>query len=101
MLFTVALAERLGSRGLLTFSLYPGRCLTNIVRNMEVGMLQKLGKSNQNHFSNTNLTKILIYRHRLGGRQWCTSPRSKAEMEELVHGAVDAARGRLRPEPQR
>ena len=101
MLFTVALAERLGSRGLLTFSLYPGRVLTNIARSIGVGELKKLGKSSKNLINNTKPTKILIHRHRLGGRQWRTCPRSKAEMEELIHGRFDAARGRLRPEPQR
>lgn len=50
MLFSVALAERLGDKGLRSFSLYPGRVLTGIVRSVEREELVGLGEYFTLHF---------------------------------------------------
>ena len=44
MLFSVALADKLGSSGLLSFSLYPGRVPTNIAQSVSQEELKKLGE---------------------------------------------------------
>lgn len=44
MLFSVALAEKLGPKGVLSYSLYPGRVLTNIVQNLTFEELRAAGK---------------------------------------------------------
>lgn len=43
MLFSVALAEKLGHRGLRSYSLYPGRILTNIAQNITVDEMKGFG----------------------------------------------------------
>ncbi len=43
MLFSVALADRLGRSGLLSFSLYPGRIPTNIAQGVTREELKALG----------------------------------------------------------
>ena len=48
MLFSVALADKLGSSGLLSFSLYPGRIPTNIAQSVGQEELKKLGECSHN-----------------------------------------------------
>lgn len=43
MLFTIALAEKLGPMGMLSYSLYPGRVRTNIAQNLTAEEMRKAG----------------------------------------------------------
>ena len=45
MLFSVSLADKLGYKGLLSYSLYPGRIKTNIAQSIPMEELRAAGKS--------------------------------------------------------
>lgn len=44
MLFSVSLAEKLASKGVLSYSLYPGRIKTGIAQSIPLEELRALGK---------------------------------------------------------
>ncbi|KAK6385802.1 hypothetical protein LTS17_001374 [Exophiala oligosperma] len=48
MLFSVSLAEKLGPKGLRSYSLYPGRILTNIIQNITVDEMKRFGWLDEN-----------------------------------------------------
>ncbi len=73
--------EKVGHKGVLSYSLYPGRVPTNIAQNISRDEMKAAGRPNI--FEITGI--VLMVFIRMDGREWQSYSKQSFELENHVH----------------